>query len=76
MFRSADLFFITKADLINYFDFDIEKAIEETRKLNPKVDVMVISTKQEETLQDWINLIKMKVNLRKKGGVFGKGKNI
>jgi hydrogenase nickel incorporation protein HypB len=76
MFRSADLFFITKADLINYFDFDIEKAIEETRKLNPKVDVTVISTKQEETLQDWINLIKMKVNLRKKGGVFGKGKNI
>ncbi len=76
MFRSADLLLITKADLINYFDFDIEKAIEETRKLNPKVDVMVISAKQEETLQDWISLIKMKTNLRKAGGKFGKSKSI
>ncbi len=65
MFRSADLLLITKADLIDYFDFSIEKAVEETRKLNPKVDVMVVSTKDEKTLENWINFIKMKTSLRK-----------
>jgi len=65
MFRSADLLLITKADLIDYFDFSIEKAVEETRKLNPKVDVMVVSTKEEKTLENWINFIKMKTSLRK-----------
>ncbi len=65
MFRSADLLLITKVDLIDYFDFNIEKAIEETRKLNPKVDVMIISTKDENSLKNWIDFIKMKSSLRK-----------
>lgn len=64
MFKSADLLLITKVDLVPYFDFDIEKAIEETRKLNPKVDVITVSTKTEEGLDTWINYLKMKVSLR------------
>jgi len=64
MFRSADLLLITKVDLIDYFDFNIEKAIEETRKLNPKVDVILVSTKDEKGMGKWINYLKMKTALR------------
>ncbi len=68
MFRSADIFLITKTDLLPYFDFDVEKAVEEARKLNPKVDVILVSTKDENSLENWINFIKMKSSLRKVRG--------
>ncbi len=64
MFRSADLLLITKIDLLPYFDFDVKKAIEEARKLNPKMDVIQISTKTGEGLDKWINYLKMKSSLR------------
>ncbi len=64
MFRSADLMIITKVDLLPYFDFDIKKAVEEARKLNPKMDILQISTKTGEGMENWIKYLKMKVSLR------------
>src|SRR5660397_13883 len=40
MFRVVDVLLITKYDLLPYVDFDVEKAIREARKLNPKVDII------------------------------------
>ncbi len=65
MFKSADLLLITKIDLLPYFDFNIEKAVEETRKLNPKIDVITLSTKTGEGIDKWINFLKMKASIRK-----------
>jgi len=64
MFRQADLMLITKTDLLPYFDFDVKKAIEEARKINPKIDVILISTKTGEGLDKWINYLKMKKTVR------------
>ncbi|RUM50441.1 MAG: hydrogenase accessory protein HypB [Hydrogenothermus sp.] len=64
MFKSADLMLITKIDLLPYFDFDVKKAIEEARTLNPKMDVIQISTKTGEGLDKWINYLKLKLSLR------------
>jgi len=64
MFRAADLMIITKTDLLPYFDFDVKKAIGEARKLNPKIDVIQLSTKTGEGLDKWINYIKIKSSLR------------
>jgi hydrogenase nickel incorporation protein HypB len=64
MFRSADLMLITKIDLLPYFDFSVEKAVEEARKLNPKMDIIQISTKTGEGLDKWLNYLKMKASLR------------
>ena len=64
MFRSADLLLITKVDLLPYFDFDVEKAVQEARKLNPKMDIIQISTKTGEGIDKWINYLKMKSSLR------------
>ncbi len=64
MFRAADLMLITKIDLLPYFDFSVEKAVEEARKLNPKMDIIQISTKTGEGMEKWINYIKLKASLR------------
>ena len=58
MFRCADLILITKTDLLPYFDYDIQKEKEAARKLNPSVDIIEVSTKDESSVQkviDWIN---------------------
>ncbi|NPA57698.1 MAG: hydrogenase nickel incorporation protein HypB [Aquificae bacterium] len=65
MFRSADLLLITKTDLLPYFDFSVEKAVEEARRLNPKVDVLTVSTKTGEGMEDWIKYLQLKSALRK-----------
>lgn len=51
MFRRADLVLITKCDLMPYFDFDMEDAYVQLRKLNPEVEVMQISVKDIDTLK-------------------------
>jgi hydrogenase nickel incorporation protein HypB len=58
MFRCADLILITKTDLLPYFDYDIQKEKEAARKLNPSVDIIEVSTKDENSIKkviDWIN---------------------
>ncbi len=58
MFRQADLVLITKTDLLPYFDFDVEKAKTTARLLKPNVDILEISTKDEESIKKlarWIN---------------------
>jgi len=64
MFKSADLFLITKTDLKEHFDFSIERATCYARELNPKVDVIEISIKSGEGMQQWIDYLKMKKSLR------------
>ncbi len=64
MFRSADLVLITKADVAEHFDFDIERAKKEARKLNPKVDVLQIDSKSGKGLDKWMDYLKMKLSLR------------
>lgn len=60
MFRTADLLLITKCDLLPYFDFSVEKAIREARKLNPKVDVIEVDSKSGKGIDTWVNYLKMK----------------
>ncbi|MEN5388002.1 hydrogenase nickel incorporation protein HypB [Aliarcobacter skirrowii] len=58
MFRSADLILFTKTDLLPYFEYDIEKEKMEARKLKPNVDILEVSIKEKQSLQnvvDWIN---------------------
>ncbi|WP_428024927.1 hydrogenase nickel incorporation protein HypB [Arcobacter sp.] len=58
MFRCADLILITKTDLLPYFDYDIQKEKEAARKLNPSVDIIEVSTKDEKSIKkviDWVN---------------------
>lgn len=64
MFRSADVLLITKSELAHHFDFDIQHAIKETRRLNPKVDVIEIDSKSGKGIDKWVEYLKMKLSMR------------
>lgn len=64
MFRAADLIVFTKCDLLPHFDFDMKEAKEDARRLNPKADILEVSTKDDASVQKWINYLKMKKELR------------
>ena len=65
MFRCADLILITKTDLLPYFEYDIQKEKEYARKLNPSVDILEVSTKDEESIKKVIEWINFKRSMRK-----------
>ena len=64
MFRKADLILFTKTDLLPYFDYDIEKEKETARKLKPNVDILEVSTKDENSLKQVAKWIKYKLEMR------------
>ena len=61
MFEKADLFVITKADLLPYFDFDLDRCIKEFREINPHAEVIVLSTKTGEGLDKWVEWLTKRV---------------
>ncbi|MGD9970380.1 MAG: hydrogenase nickel incorporation protein HypB [Sulfuricurvum sp.] len=64
MFRTADLILITKCDLLPHFDFEISRAKEAARRLKPGVDILEVSTKDEESLRKVVQWIEFKKSMR------------
>ena len=57
MFSISDLTVISKIDTKDFFDFDFDKAAECIRKLNPKGEIISLSAKTGEGMEelaDWV----------------------
>jgi hydrogenase nickel incorporation protein HypB len=57
MFRSAHVMVINKMDLLPHTDFDIEKAINHARSLNPDIKILNTSCRTGEGLDEWSELV-------------------
>ena len=57
MFQSSDLCIINKTDLLPYVDFDMEKAKAYALQLNPKLEIIALSAKTGEGMQEWLEWI-------------------
>jgi len=55
MFRAADLMLLNKVDLLPYLSFDVDRAIEYARRVNPRIEVIRISATSGEGMADWLN---------------------
>ena len=55
MFHAADLMILNKTDLLPYLDFDVERCIEYARQVNPKIQVMQLSARSGEGMEEWID---------------------
>jgi hydrogenase nickel incorporation protein HypB len=60
MFASSSLCIINKTDLLPYVPFNLERAVENARKVNPALEVLALSCQSGEGLQQWYDWIKAK----------------
>ncbi len=57
IFEAVDLVVVTKADLMPYLDFDLDKFRSLVQGLNPKVDVLCLSAKTGEGMDRWLRWV-------------------
>lgn len=57
MFAASDLMLLNKTDLLPHLDFDVEAAIANARKINPRIKVLNVSARTGEGLDDWVSWI-------------------
>ncbi len=52
-FSSADLFLITKTDLLQHFDFSMEEAVQEAHRIRPELQIIRTSTVSGQGMDEW-----------------------
>ena len=55
MFRAARLMLLNKCDLLPYLQFDVERAIEDARRVNPDIEVIRLSAATGEGMEAWLD---------------------
>ncbi|MBI2284472.1 MAG: hydrogenase nickel incorporation protein HypB [Bacteroidetes bacterium] len=61
MFHSSTLCVINKTDLLPYVKFNVEKAKEYARKVNPRLEIIELSCTSGEGMDQWYEWLKSKV---------------
>ncbi|MBI5663470.1 MAG: hydrogenase accessory protein HypB, partial [Nitrospirae bacterium] len=49
---------ISKSDLVQHFDFDMEKIEKDALALNPSLKIIVTSAKTGEGMEEWFEFLK------------------
>jgi len=62
IFHESRLLLINKMDLLPYVEYDIGKMCDQSRKLNPHLEIIQISCKTGEGLSSWFDWLKDKVD--------------
>lgn len=61
MFHSSTLCIINKIDLLPYVNFDVAKAKEYARKVNPNLEIIELSCTTGEGMSQWYDWLKAKI---------------
>lgn len=64
IFEAVDLVIVTKADLLPYLDFEVDTFRELVHGLNPDAEVLVLSAKTGDGLEDWISWVETRLSDR------------
>jgi len=54
MFHAADLMLLNKTDLLPHLDFDVEACIAYARRVNPDIEVIRVSARSGEGMDQWL----------------------
>jgi len=57
LFSSVHVLLINKMDLVEHLDFDVDRAIEECRSLNPEVEVFTVSARTGEGMEEFCGFV-------------------
>lgn len=58
MFLRTELVLLNKIDLLPYLDFDLMEAVEDLKGINPDSNLIPISARTKEGLEEWFQWIK------------------
>lgn len=58
MFAASDLMLLNKVDLLPYLAFDVARAIDDARRVNPKIEVLQISATAGTGFDAWLDWIR------------------
>ncbi|MCP4650799.1 MAG: hydrogenase nickel incorporation protein HypB [PVC group bacterium] len=62
IFRAADMVLLTKIDLLGVLNFDLDRVMEDLRKLNENVPVIKMSSLAGEGMEEWLGWLKEQRN--------------
>jgi hydrogenase nickel incorporation protein HypB len=62
MFLTSQICIINKMDLLPYVEFNLEKAKDYARKVNPEINFMEVSATTGDGLDEWISWIKQQIH--------------
>jgi hydrogenase nickel incorporation protein HypB len=58
MFHAADLLLLNKIDLLPHLDFDLQQCIANARRINPGIEIIQLSARSGEGINDWLAWLK------------------
>ena len=64
MFAAADLMVVTKTDLLPHLDFDVERLIDNARRVHPGIAVLKVSAKTGDGMDRWLQWLEAARTLR------------
>ncbi|MDR3347707.1 MAG: hydrogenase nickel incorporation protein HypB [Helicobacteraceae bacterium] len=64
MFRTADLVLITKSELADIFDFNVNNVRKEVQRIKPAINTIALSAKTGEGFDEWLQFINNHLNSR------------
>jgi hydrogenase nickel incorporation protein HypB len=65
IFNSADIAIITKTDIAEAVEFDLEKAKQSINSVRPGMKIFELSSKTGEGMDEWLEFLKSSVNAKK-----------
>ncbi|HCF56860.1 MAG TPA: hydrogenase accessory protein HypB [Myxococcales bacterium] len=67
MFRESRAMLLNKIDLLPYTDFDLDAAVRDARALNPKLEVLKMSARTGEGLEEWFGWVEARCQALRAG---------
>jgi hydrogenase nickel incorporation protein HypB len=64
MFAASALMVVTKTDLLPHLDFDVDRLIDNARRINPTIGVLKLSAKTGEGMNRWLHWLETARALR------------
>ncbi len=61
MYETCDLLVVSKIDVLPYFDFDVDKVVEYAKMRNPEIDILLVSAKTGEGMEELASWIEEKI---------------
>jgi hydrogenase nickel incorporation protein HypB len=60
IFANSSLMILSKIDLLPHVDFDVDACLAYARKVNPSIEVLKVSARSGEGMQEWLKWIRAK----------------